>query len=88
MERYAFCNVGLALLHETTDITFFDAPEFSSHASETNLGAYFGVGAVLPMPWVNLVASWDSALFPAGSGGLFLAFGRRQVMSVGAVYGF
>jgi len=78
-------EVGLAGLSETTSLTYTELK--NENASETflNLGVYFGVSSSMQMGLVDLSVSWQSALFPAGlSGGIFLATGRKQVLSLSA----
>lgn len=75
---------GISLLSETTRLVFKDAQDENHQDTFYNGGGFLGVRYSYSLSKVVIDASWESGVFPAGiSGGLFLATGRKQIVSIG-----
>lgn len=77
---WLYACAGFSLLAEKTSIK--GGGEDGENLSETSLapGAMLGVGArVASFGGFRYDLQWNSHIFPAGGGGIFLANGRKQV---------
>jgi hypothetical protein len=75
---------GISALSETTRLTFKDARDENHEDTFYNAGGFFGLRYSYSFSGVIVDASWESGIFPAGlAGGLFLATGRKQIVSIG-----
>jgi hypothetical protein len=75
---------GLTALSETTRLVYKDAKEDNQNDTFYNGGGFFALRYSYSLSGLILDASWESGIFPAGfSGGLLLATGRKQVISLG-----
>ena len=79
---------GIAALLEETSLEYNNSEDEDRSDSRTNFGAAFGLLYDLPFDgplYVNF--AWQSHIFPAGFlGGLFLASGRKQTLSLTVGY--
>ena len=79
-------RIGIAPLLETTNLSFDTEADqaFNRDEHEWDFGVLFGVFWEYPSSsLVKLRLSWDAALYPAGiNGGLFLATGRKNLLSL------
>lgn len=75
---------GVAILSQQTDVKYTAESDASQNDSENNLniGGVFSVGVKYPMNSLYFSADWDSHVFPAGLGGIFLSTGRKQTISL------
>lgn len=81
--KYLEAALGAALMDEQIEVDFSSTDEFDASEHNYNLGAHFGVTMTPPMPGpLHFAVSWDSHVFLAGQGGLFLATGRKMTLSV------
>lgn len=75
---------GLTVLSETTRLVYKDAKEENQEDTFYNGGGFFGLRYSYDLSGVILDASWESGIFPAGlNGGILLATGRKQIVSLG-----
>lgn len=78
-------TLGMAAMNEKIALAFTgDDAALNTDENNYNFGLAFGVSWALPHKGVPfyMSASWDSHIFPAGEGGIFLATGRKQAISV------
>lgn len=89
--NYISGHVGACAMNERITLRFraedsTDAGAGRNRSEDNyNVGGVFGITAALPKSASPLYAgiSWDSHVFPAGlNGGLFLASGRKQAVSI------
>ncbi len=82
---YFSAAMGLAVLNESTTITYASDQDAAQNLAESrwNAGIFTGIYATLGSKGPLFVSTaWEAAIFPAGlSGGLFLANGRKQFFS-------
>jgi hypothetical protein len=77
--------VGIAAMADTTVIKFKDYPQDNSSYTTTNFGGAFGLHWIfLETNIIQLRATWDAHVFPAGSGFLFLANARKSGIGITA----
>jgi hypothetical protein len=77
--------IGLAVLADTTEIIYKDYPQDNSSYTSTNVGMAFGVHwNIFDAKAFRLKATWDSHVFPAGTGFLFLANARKSGLGLTA----
>ena len=75
---------GISVLSETTRLIYKDAQEENHEDTFYNGGGFLGLRYSYNPSKVVIDASWESGVFPAGiGGGLFLATGRKQIVSIG-----
>jgi hypothetical protein len=81
MLRAAF---GVAILSEQTTVKYSSDAVQDQNSSDNNLnlGGIFSIGLKFPSGPLYFSADWDSHVFPAGVGGIFLSSGRKQTISV------
>lgn len=79
-------SIGGAFLNEYTKVEYGDQSidaDFKAEEHNYNLGAQFGLSATLVNSGaLHMSMNWDSHVFLAGAGGLFLASGRKQALGV------
>jgi hypothetical protein len=74
---------GAVLLDEQITIDFESNDDFDTDEHNYNLGGHFGMSMTPPIPGpLFMSVSWDSHVFLAGQGGLFLATGRKMSVSL------
>lgn len=83
--RYLSAGVGANVLVEDQSITYTKAVDQAYNLSETqyNLGAFTGIyfkHAITSK--YSYGVSWESALYPAGLGGILLSTARKQFISL------
>lgn len=77
--------VGLAGLQDSTEVKFADHPEDNTSFSSTNVGMAFGIHWMfLDKKALQLKATWDAHVFPAGTGFVFLANARKSALGLTA----
>ena len=75
---------GVSVLSETTRLIFKDAKDENHEDTFYNGGGFLGLRYSYSLSKMVVDASWESGVFPAGiGGGLFLATGRKQIVSIG-----
>lgn len=78
-------GVGFCAMVEKTDIEYSDAPADNDSESRYNLGAILGLHYLIePIPGIFATAGWESYIFAAGPGVIFLSTARKQMVSIGA----
>lgn len=81
--KYLEATYGIALMNEQINLEFADSDAFDASENNYNVGGHLGIQADLPAPGpLHMSVSWDSHLFLAGQGGLFLATGRKMTISL------
>lgn len=81
-------NLGVAILNERVELDFEGSEDDESEQSG-NLGAAVGLQYGMKITNRFIVhAAWDSHLFLAGQGGIFLVTGRKQTISMTAGVAF
>ena len=80
-----FAHFGAAAMNEQVKIDYKEDDKDDDFEQSPNLGGVVGVNYSLRdfAPFLVQV-SWDSHLFLAGQGGLFMVTGRKQTMSLAA----
>jgi hypothetical protein len=75
---------GLSGLSETTRLKFKDYPQDNQDDTFYNGGIFFGLRCAYNFGPVIVDSTWESTLLPAGvTGGILLAMGRKQILSLG-----
>ena len=75
---------GLSGMLEKTSIQYSDAPDEDVEENRYNFGAILGIHYQKELfSSVVVSASWESHVFAAGSGILFLSTARKQILAVG-----
>lgn len=81
--------LGIAGLADRTDIIFPDNPEDNDTFTSTNLGMAFGIHwLILDTKFMQVKATWDGHVFPAGTGFIFLANARKSALGLTAIKAF
>ena len=80
-------QVGVTLMYQGIDVDYAPGPGASSEERSEgnfNIGPAFGIGMMwLDVQPLYLAVHWEGHLFPAGlDGGILLATGRKQVLSL------
>jgi len=80
-------SFGLALMDERTVLKFDNDTDQAKNQTENSYNGGFAFGVTFGLPKTSaplyMALSWDAHVFPAGvNGGLFLATGRKQTISV------
>ncbi len=83
---YFSTHFGASLLFEQVVLDYDEPGDKSYNDTDRsgNIGGNFGVAVGLPpgSSPVDCSVTWDSHVFPAGFGGLFLANGRKQTITI------
>ncbi len=78
--------VGGVVMQDTTSLKYKDAPAEDSTYTSTNFGISFGAHWNLyEVKSMKLYATWDSHVFPAGSGFIALANARKSAVGLSVV---
>lgn len=81
--------LGAAVLNDNTEIKYKDYPDENTSYSSTNVGMAFGLHwSLIDSKAMQLKATWDSHVFPAGSGFILLANARKSTIGLTAAIGF
>jgi hypothetical protein len=76
-------NIGFASMADVTTVKFPDTPDDDMTYTSTNFGMSFGLHWTLfELKLMQLKATWDSHVFPAGSGFIFLANARKSTLGI------
>jgi hypothetical protein len=77
-------GLGMGFMAETLSLEYSGFPEENDKEENYNLGAALRFAWEAEFGPLALMIRWDSFVFPAGlNGGLFLATGRKQLISAG-----
>ncbi len=77
--------LGIAGLADMTSIDFPENPEDNMTYTSTNIGMVFGIHWNLyESKRIQLKATWDGHVFPAGTGFIFLANARKSALGLTA----
>ncbi|MCX6117964.1 MAG: hypothetical protein NT027_10510 [Proteobacteria bacterium] len=75
--------VGGAVMADQTEITFPNSPADNTSYTSTNFGMNFGLHwLAYETKVVQLKATWDGYIFPAGTGFIFLANARKSALGL------
>lgn len=81
--------VGAAVLSDTTELRYNDYPEENTRFTSTNFGMAFGLHwTFIDTKALQVRATWDSHVFPAGAAIVYLANARKSTLGLTAGIGF
>lgn len=82
-------HVSAAVLNDTTEIHYSDNPEDNTRFTSTNFGMAFGLHWIfLETKTLQMRATWDSHVFPAGAAIIYLANARKSTLGLTAGIAF
>lgn len=82
-------HVSAAVMSDTTEVHYSEHSEENSRFTSTNFGMAFGLHWIfVDTKAVQLRATWDSHVFPAGAAIIYLANARKSTLGLTAAVGF
>lgn len=78
-------QVAAAVMSDTTELRYSDHPEENTKFTSTNFGMAFGIHWLfVNSKSVQVRATWDSHVFPAGAAVIYLANARKSTLGITA----
>lgn len=82
-------HFGFAALSDTTTVKYVDSPDDSTSYTSYNAGMGFGIHwNFIDLKAFQMKATWDSHVFPAGYGFIFLANARKSTLGLTGAFNF
>lgn len=82
-------HVSAAMMSDTTELHYPDNPEDNTSFTSTNVGMAFGIHWLfIDSKVMQVRATWDSHVFPAGAAFIYLATARKSTLGLTAGIAF